>query len=198
MAPGEPEIPRAVLERAARGDVAAFGQIVARFERPVYSLVHRLTGDAESARDVTQEVFLKAWKNLSRYDPERPFAPWFLKLAANLALNARAAARVRRTTSLDAPRPGTDASAEIADPAALPAAQRAADEEVRAAVRASVAELEGKDALPVALFYLEGLSVREIADRLSLPLGTVKIRLHRARDVLKEKLERLRPGEPPR
>lgn len=194
MTGGQPEIPRDVLERAARGDVAAFGQIVARFERPVYALVHRLVGDAESARDVSQEVFLKAWKNLSRYDPERPFAPWFLKLAANLAINARAAARVRRAASLDAPRGPGEAPPDVADPAAAPAAERAADEELRAAVRASVAELEDKYALPVALFYLEGLSVREIADRLSLPEGTVKIRLHRARDVLKEKLGRLRPG----
>jgi RNA polymerase sigma-70 factor (ECF subfamily) len=188
VATRDPEIPREVLERAARGDEKAFAEIVARFERPVYALVHRLTGDAESARDVSQEVFLKAWRNLSRYDPERPFAPWFLKLAANLALNARAAAKVRRASSLDAPPPGSDAPAEVRDPASAPAVERAADAEVRARVRASIAALEGKYALPVALFYLEGLSVKEIADRLSLPQGTVKIRLHRARELLKEKL----------
>jgi RNA polymerase sigma-70 factor (ECF subfamily) len=189
----DPEIPREVLERAARGDEAAFGEIVARFERPVYALVHRLMGgDAESARDLTQDVFLKAWRNLSRYDPERPFAPWFLKLAANLALNAREAARLRKAASLDAPLPGSDAPREVADSAAAPAAERAADAELRDAVRRGIAALEGKYALPVALFYLEGLSVKEIAERLSLPEGTVKIRLHRARDVLKETLARLR------
>jgi RNA polymerase sigma-70 factor (ECF subfamily) len=191
--PRDAEIPRDVLERAARGDEEAFGRIVVRFERPVYALVHRLLGDAEAARDVTQEVFLKVWKNLSRYDPERPFAPWFLKLAANLALNAREAARLRRALSLDAPVAGTDARPELALAAAPPAAERAAESELRAAVRRGIAELDGKYALPVALFYLEGLTVKEIADRLAIPEGTVKIRLHRARDALKEKLDRLRP-----
>jgi RNA polymerase sigma-70 factor (ECF subfamily) len=180
----DPEIPREVLERAARGDEAAFGEIVARFERPVYALVHRLLGgDAESARDVTQDVFVKAWRNLSRYDPERPFAPWFLKLAANLALNAREAARLRKAASLDA--------LEVADTTAS-TAERAADVELREGVRRAIAALEGKYALTVALFYLEGLSVKEIADRLALPLGTVKIRLHRGRDALKESLAKHR------
>ncbi|MBI3725057.1 sigma-70 family RNA polymerase sigma factor [bacterium] len=197
MTAREPDIPRETLERAARGDPAAFEAIVRRFERPVYALVHRLTGDAEAARDLAQDVFLKAWKNLARYDPERPFAPWFLKLAANLAINARAAARLRRAASLDAPRGGDDRAPDLpADAKAPPAAESVADEEARAAVRRGIAELEEKYALPVALFYLEGLSVKEVAERLDLPEGTVKIRLHRARDVLKEKLARFgaKPG----
>ena len=162
-----------------------------RFERPVYALVHRLAGDAESARDLTQDVFLKAWRNLARYDPERPFAPWFLKLAANLALNARAAARLRRTVSLDERPAGNErAHGGPADPAAEESATRAGDAELREAVRSGVAALDPRYGVPVALFYLEGLSVKELADRLDLPEGTVKIRLHRARDLLKSALAR--------
>ena len=172
------DLPREVLLRAAGGDPAAFEQIVRRFERPVYSLVYRLTGDREGARDLAQDVFLKAWRNLGRYDPERPFAPWFLKLAANLAINAREAARLRKTVPLEehpAPRPA-----------------EAPDEELRAGVRTTIAGLDPKYAACVALFYLDGLSVKEIAERLGVPDGTVKIRLHRARDVLKEKLARFK------
>ena len=164
-----------MLERAARGDAAAFEQIVRRFERPVYSLVFRLTGDKEGARDLAQDVFLKAWRNLPRYDPERPFAPWFLKLAANLAINAREAAKLRKTVPLEeqaAPRP---------DPPG---------DELREAIRKEIAGLDPKYAACVALFYIDGLSVKEISERLSRPEGTVKIRLHRARDGLKEKLSR--------
>jgi RNA polymerase sigma-70 factor (ECF subfamily) len=186
----QPDLPRELLERAARGDASAFDAIVARFERPVHALVHRLMGgDAEAARDVTQDVFLKAWRNLARYDPSRPFAPWFLKLAANLALNAREARRVRRTVSLDAPRPGDDKAPEGPADTAVRGADRAGDEEMRAAVRRAVAGLDAKYAMPVVLFYLEGLPVKEIAERLDLPEGTVKIRLHRARDTLKKTLE---------
>ena len=171
------DLPREVLERAARGDAAAFEEIVRRFERPVYSLVYRLTGDKEGARDLAQDVFLKAWRNLPRYDASRPFAPWFLKLAANLAINAREAAKLRKTVPLEeppAPRPETP------------------DEELRAAVRKTIAELDPKYAACVALFYIDGLSVKEIATRLGMPEGTVKIRLHRARDVLKERLARFK------
>lgn len=166
-----------MLERAARGDAAAFEQIVRRFERPVYSLVYRLTGDKESARDLAQDVFLKCWRNLPRYDPERPFAPWFLKLAANLAINAREAAKLRKTVPLEehpAPRPEPP------------------DTDAREAVRKTIAELDPKYAACVALFYLDGLSVKEIAARLGMAEGTVKIRLHRARDLLKEKLARFK------
>jgi RNA polymerase sigma-70 factor (ECF subfamily) len=177
LAPHEDDLPREVLERAARGDAAAFELIVRRFEKPVYSLVFRLTGDREGARDLAQDVFLKAWRNLARYDPERPFAPWFLKLAANLAINAREAARLRKTVPLEehpAPRP------------------EATDDEARVAVRKTIAELDPKYAACVALFYLDGLSVKEISERLGMPEGTVKIRLHRARDVLKERLGRFK------
>jgi len=169
------DLPRDVLERAARGDAAAFEKIVQRFERPVYSLVFRLTGDKEGARDLAQDVFLKAWRNLPRYDPERPFAPWFLKLAANLAINARAAAKLRKTVPLEE------------HPAPPPEAQ---ETDLRDAVRKTIAELDPRYAACVALFYLEGLSVKEIGERLGVPEGTVKIRLHRARSVLKEKLEK--------
>lgn len=172
------DLPREVLERAARGDAQAFEQIVRRFERPVYALVFRLTGDREGARDLAQDVFLKCWRNLARYDPERPFAPWFLKLAANLAINAREAAKLRKTVPLEehpAPRP-----------------EAAPEEDLRAAVRRTIADLDPKYAACVALFYMDGLSVKEIATRLGMPEGTVKIRLHRARDVLKEKLGKFR------
>src|SRR5207245_443625 len=104
----EPDPSPETIAAATRGDTAAFEEIVLRFERPVWSLAHRLTCDAELAKDVTQEVFLRLWKNLGRYDPSRPFAPWFLKLATNFALNAREAARLRKAASLDAPRAGEE------------------------------------------------------------------------------------------
>src|SRR5579871_4517447 len=166
MAGREPDIPREVLERAARGDARAFEAIVRRFERPVYALVFRLVGDKEAARDLAQDVFLKAWKNLARYDPERPFAPWFLKLAANLAINARAALRLRKAASLDAPLgPEGKAPEGPPDRQSVAAPEAAAGEEAREAVRRGIAELEEKYALPVALFYLEGMSVKDIALR---------------------------------
>jgi RNA polymerase sigma-70 factor (ECF subfamily) len=186
----EPDPSPATIAAAARGDARAFEEIVRRFERPVWSLAFRFTGDAELARDVTQEVFLRLWKNLGRYDPSRPFAPWFLKLATNFALNAKEAAKLRKAASLDAPPRGQEESRLPADPAAATAMEGASDREAKDAVRKAVAELDAKYAGPVALFYLEGLDLKAIAERLDLPEGTVKIRLHRARDILRKTLER--------
>lgn len=193
MASHPPPDPEAVA-RARRGDAAAFEALVRHYQDRVHALAWRLTYDEHLAGDITQEVFLRLYERLDRYDPGRgAFEPWFLTLATNLALNARARARLRRAGSLDAPPPGAadDAPrAPPADPQAAPASERAADAEVRAAIRAAVRELPDLYAGVVALHYLEGLGVKDIGARLGLPEGTVKIRLHRARAVLREKLAR--------
>lgn len=190
----EGDLDPAVVVRACRGEPAAFESLIRCYQDRVHALVWRLTYDAELARDLTQEVFLHLWERLDRYDPSRPFTPWFMTLATHYTLNARAKARLRRTASLDAPPPGDPErkASEPVDPAGTQAGEAAAGNEERAAIRRAIAELPPHYAGPVVLYYLEGLGVKEIAARLAIPEGTVKIRLHRARDVLRQKLERLR------
>ncbi len=187
-----PDPPADVVLRARRGEVAAFEALVLHFQDQVHALAWRLTYDAELARDITQDVFLRAYERLDRYDPSQPFTPWFLRVATNLALNAREKARLRKTRSLDAPAgPGGERAApEPADVGAQSVPEQAASREQRAAVRAAIAALPETYAGVVVLYYLEQLGVKEIAARLGLPEGTVKIRLHRARHLLRAKLER--------
>ncbi len=192
MAPPPPPDPL-VVARARRGDAAAFEALVRHYQDRVHALAWRLTYDEHLARDITQDVFLRLYERLDRYDPARgPFEPWFMTLATNLALNARARANLRRTGSLDAPASPADEGPRgpPPDPQAAPAPERASEAEERAAIRAAVRELPDLYAGVVALHYLEGLGVKEIGERLSMPVGTVKIRLHRARAVLREKLAR--------
>ncbi|RMG15653.1 MAG: sigma-70 family RNA polymerase sigma factor [Planctomycetota bacterium] len=170
----------------------AFEAIVRRYQHRVHALAYRLLYDAELARDVAQEVFLRLHQNLHRYDPERPFEPWFLRLATNYALNARQKALLRRTASLDAGREDDGPRRDPPDPGTVQATEAAAAREEREAVREAVRALPDKYAGVVALHYLEGLGVKDIAARLDLPAGTVKIRLHRARALLRERLARLR------
>lgn len=185
-----------LVARARRGEAAAFDGLVRHYQDRVHALAWRLTYDEHLAADITQEVFLRLYERLDRYDPDKgTFEPWFLTLATNLALNARARAQVRKAASLDAPPPGGDERREPpADPAARAAPEKAADAEVRAAIRAAVRELPDLYAGVVVLHYLEGLGVKEIGERLGMPVGTVKIRLHRARGVLRGKLERFGRG----
>ena len=184
------ELDPQVVRGARQGDPAAFERLMAHYQQRVFALAWRLTYDRELARDITQDVFLRLHERFDRYDPARPFGPWFMTLATRYALNQRAKARLRRTHSLDAPAPGQNAPAPRPDPEAAPAAEAAADTEARAQIRAAIGELPEKYAGVVVLHYFEGLGVKEIAARLDMPEGTVKIRLYCARNVLREKLQR--------
>lgn len=179
-----------VVRRARRGDEAAFEAIVRHYQARIWGLCWKVTWDEELARDVTQEVFLRLYERLDRWDPARPFEPWFLTLATNLAINARARARLRKAASLDGAGPDGEARQEPADPGATQAAQGASDAEARGAIRDAVRALPSMYAAVVGLHYLDGLGVKEIAERLGIPVGTVKIRLHRARAALRETLAR--------
>ncbi|MBL4848878.1 MAG: sigma-70 family RNA polymerase sigma factor [Planctomycetes bacterium] len=176
-----------VVLAARAGDPDAFAAIVSRYQRRVHALAYRLTYDAELARDATQDVFLRLYERFDRYDPQRPFTPWFLRLATNLILNIRQKARLRKTLSLDAPLGGDPDAArpEPPDVKGVSPSEGASEAEARAAVRAVIATLPEKYAAVVVLHYLEGLSIREIGARLAVPEGTVKVRLYRARDRLR-------------
>lgn len=190
------DLPREVVLEARGGDPEAFARVVAHYQARIYGLAYRLTYDPEQARDATQEVFLRLYERFDRYDPQRPFAPWFLRLATNLVLNLRQKARLRRTASLDAPL-GEEGDGPRQDPPDLRGAspsEGASEAELREAIRAEIKNLPEKYAGVVVLHYLEGLSVKEISARLDVAEGTVKVRLYRARDRLRGVLSDLDPS----
>ncbi len=187
---------RALAVAAAAGDRDAFARLVGLYQNVVAAICWRMTYDRHLAADITQDVFVHLWGRLDRYDAERPFRPWFLRLATNAAINAikkrRNKARERSLDSLGRG-PGADADdrrLELPDETAADPADDAAGAEVRAALRAAVRELSPTYAAVVALHYLEGKTVNEVSELLGIPSGTVKIRLFRARAILKEKLAR--------
>src|SRR4030067_1949522 len=112
------------IERARQGDDGAFANLVGAYQAPVYNLCFRLLGDGYEAEDAAQETFLKAYKNLSRYDPDRPFVNWLLKIASNHSID-----RLRRRGT----RPVTDLEKDehLPDTSAGPEAARAPQERRR-------------------------------------------------------------------
>ena len=165
------------------------------YQDRVYALAYRLTYEKELARDIAQDVFLRLYEKLDRWDPTRPFEPWFMSLATNYTLNARQKARLRKTLSLDAPLgSGGDKRPEPEDTGGARVDDAVSDAEARGHVRDAIRSLPDKYAGVVVLHYLEGLGVNAIAERMGMPAGTVKIRLHRARNLLREKLKRFREG----
>jgi RNA polymerase sigma-70 factor (ECF subfamily) len=168
------------IARARDGDDEAFQEVVKAFQGPVFNLCFRMLGNAQEAEDAAQEAFLKAYRNMKRYDPDRKFSNWILSIASNHCID-RLRRRRMQFISLDewlprfenpAPNPGPE--------------QLVADQEMQADVHQMLERLGSTDRAAVILRYWYDYSYDEIADSLSLSVPAVKSRLHRARRFLAE------------
>lgn len=171
----------ALAVEARRGSEEAFRLLVERYERPVYGLLLRMVRRPETAEDLAQETFLKAFRGLARYDPERKFSSWLFKIAHNAALDS-----LRRDghppLSLDAPIGDDDEPPELpADPKAENPFARLAGRDLGRALEGALQGLRPQYREILMLRFVEELSYEEIAEVLEAPLGTVKIHLFRAR-----------------
>lgn len=170
-----------LIRKAQEGDVDAFESLVRKYQQVVYALCRRLTGAHQSADDLAQETFIKAYFALSRFDSRWPFYPWLRKIAVNTSLNylkSRSRERPLMDDALAArgpdPRPSPD----------LPQA-RLEQAEFEERFRRSVESLPEEQKSVFVLRFYEGLSYEEISRTLDVPHGTVMSRLNRARQKLK-------------
>jgi RNA polymerase sigma-70 factor (ECF subfamily) len=185
----------ALAVRAAAGDHAAFAALLDRHGGRVLAVASRIAGNRTLAEDLCQEVWLHLLRVLPRYDPARPFGPWLLQVAANLCRNRVRGERRRPAGSLDAL---TTEGAEFAQTDAAVPGERAEREETAALVRAARDRLPLSYRTILALRYEGDLSHEEIAEALGgLPIGTVKNRLHRARQALALHLTKTPGGRAP-
>jgi RNA polymerase sigma-70 factor (ECF subfamily) len=168
---------RDLISLAQQGDRGAFGELVRRHREGVVNVVYRMCGDASLAEDAAQEAFIRAWQHLPTYRPHAPFRNWVYRIASNGALDMLR--REKETVDIDAlplVHPGEGPEA------AVDGSERA--EQVRQAVLA----LPPASRLALVLREYAGLSYREIADTLGIPMGTVMSRLNYARNRLRESL----------
>ena len=169
----------ALLARIAGGDERSFARLCDLFAGPVLGEALRHLSDRAAAEDVTQEVFLRIWRNAHRFDPERGRAEaWIATIARNAARDA-----LRRKGAVP-----VDELAETVDPAPDPG-DAVADASQSLQLQAAVAELAPGSREVIELAYWHGLSQVEIAERLGVPLGTVKTRTRRGLALLAEVLE---------
>lgn len=171
-----------VAEAARRGSHEAFSVLVARYGRRVYSLCLRMTGHRSDAEDLVQDVFLRAYRAVGRYQPSRRFAPWLMTIAANACRNHvrnRGAASRGEDWLRDEARDAV--SAPPSDAALL-------SSEDSGAVRAALATLSPGDRISLLLRYEEGLTLEETADALGIPRARAAVRIFRAKARLREAL----------
>ena len=175
------------LRRLAAGDGDAAAGLYDRHARAVYSLALRIVNDEGDAEDVVQEVFAQAWRQAARYDASRGVVgAWLLMMTRSRAIDKLRSARARPDSrAVDDPRVIDEMPAVLRD-----APSRIIDAENARLAQRALAELPLLQRLVIELAYYEGLTQREIADRLEQPLGTVKSRLRlgllKLRDALAE------------
>jgi len=183
-----------LVGRVAAGNGEAFGTIVERHQDRLYNTIYRLVGSAEDARDVLQDVFVKAFENLERFRGGSSLYTWLFRIAVNTSLSHR---RKRRWVSLgaggpdDADPPGRP---PLADPAPSDPSDGVMAAETERLVQEAIDSLDAEHRTVVVLRDVQHCDYREIADILDVPTGTVKSRLHRARLLLRERLRPLLAG----
>lgn len=174
-----------LVENALAGSQDAYADLLARYERPVFTLVLRMVRDRPTAEDLAQEAFLKAFDKLATYDPGRKFSSWLFKIAHNTAVD-RLRRRGVETVSLDEPA-GDEPDAPVRaveDPGVETPEEAAQRADLSRALTRAVGRLRPEYREVVLLRYQAGLEYGEIAEETGFPLGTVKTYLHRARKEL--------------
>jgi RNA polymerase sigma-70 factor (ECF subfamily) len=159
------------------GDRGAFGALVLRYRRLVFSIAYRMCGDEGLADDVAQETFVRAWEKLGSFRPEGNWRGWICRIASNLAVDALR----RRHPCADI------ATASLVAAGGGPESHVLQDERAMA-VRSAILRLPAYARVALVLREYEGMSYAEIAAVLDIPLGTVKSRLNDARRRLGEEL----------
>ena len=182
---------RAVVEAVLGGQQHRFEDLVNRYQAQIVNYVCRMLGNYEDAVDLSQDVFLKAYSALGSYRPQYPFAAWLFRIARNAAIDEIRKRRVG-TVSLDAPvefedgATGREVESPGLDPQDSYLGLEFADQ-----VSSAIDALPQKYREPIVLRHAADLSYEEIAQALELPIGTVKTRIFRARDALRQSLGEL-------
>jgi RNA polymerase sigma-70 factor (ECF subfamily) len=174
---------RALVERCRSGDERAFQELVDHHKDLVFALIARTVQDLSRAEDLAQEVFLRVHRGLPYFRGEARLSTWIYRIVANVCVQDHG--RVAPTVSLDA------LQAEGALRAVLPsvADRQFGDLELRDRLDKAIQQLPEQYRLIIAAHYLQGLQYEDLAAAMSLPLGTVKTHLHRAKRQLRQILE---------
>ena len=170
------KVEREWIEQARAGDAAAFRLLVERYSDRAYGLAFRMLGSASDAEEVAQDAFVRAWRALPRFRGESSFSTWLHRIVARRALDRAATLKSRKAREtgiedLDSVEPAAPASSPPGDLA------RRLDRLLGA--------LSDMQRAVVVLYYYEDHSVEHVAQSLSIPVGTVKTHLHRARGLLR-------------
>ena len=176
-----------IRKAVEHNDEKAYGSLMKRYRKPVYHMVYKMVRNNNDAEDLTIEAFAKAFKNLSKFNPEFTFSTWLFRIATNNCIDFIRKKKLN-TTSIDSTYTNDDGESvgiDIKDQGMNPQDIAIHQQKIEI-MRMIVQKLPTKYQSLVALRYFDELSYEEIATELQAPLGTVKAQLHRARELLQD------------
>ena len=176
----------ALVERARRGELRAFDELVLRYQQLAYNVAYRLLGEAEAAADATQEAFTSAYRNVRGFRGGL-FKAWLLRIVTNQCYDVLRSRQRRPSTSLDAMLDDEESPVEFPDKGETPE-ESVLRHEVAAEIQRGLLTLPVEQRTVVVLFDVQGLSYEEIAEVTRAAMGTVKSRLSRGRAALRDYL----------
>ncbi|WP_077210514.1 RNA polymerase sigma factor SigW [Bacillus dakarensis] len=176
------------IKQVLKGDQDAYAEIVEIFKDKIFQLCYRMLGNRHEAEDMAQEAFIRAYVNITSFNINLKFSTWLYRIATNLCID-----RIRKKKPdfyLDAEVAGTDGLTMYSQ---VPAETTLPEEEVESielqdTIQREISKLPEKYRTVIVLKYIEELSLNEISEILDMPLGTVKTRIHRGREALRQQL----------
>lgn len=172
-----------LVSRCINGDSNAFEEIVTKYKKLVYSVVYKMIADREEVNDVSQEVFIRLYRSLEKYNPEYKMSTWIVKITSNLCLDTLRKKK-QDTVSLD---DAIGVSSDVDTPE-----ETLIKNQKTLLIKKAINELPEKYKILITLFHNNGMSYEEMTKVLNEPMSIIKNRLYRARLMLKEKLDSAR------
>ncbi len=176
-----------LVKQALEGSEEAFRDLVTRYQRPIFALVLRMVRDPAEAEELAQDVFIKAYGALDRFDRSRKFSSWLFKIAHNTAIDRLRRKRIA-TVPLETPPGEPDPLAVLSDTRVESPSAATERGELAEAFEAALSRLRPAYREVLLLRFQQGMAYDEIADVTGLALGTVKTHIHRARKAVAREL----------
>ena len=182
-----------LIRRAKQGDMLAFEELILQHEKIVYNVALRMMNHSEDARDISQEVFLKAYRNLANFDERSAFSTWLYRITHNTCIDEMRKRKGKQNYSLEEELENEDGSMQrqIANEGDTPE-ESLLREEQKSEILQALDTLSEEHKAAIILRDVKGLSYEEISEILELSLGTVKSRISRARNQLKTEILKMR------
>lgn len=195
----------ALVAAIRRGDASGWAELLGRYQHRLYTICFRMTGDRETASDLTQDSMVKIIEGIGKYDGRSRFSTWVIRVTMNVVLSRLRSEKHRRHASLDSARQDAFRRGGISDPPAfsdsgaseLASGERVEHEDIRRRIGAALLRVDAEHRSILILRDVNGLEYEHIAETLGVPLGTVKSRIFRAREALRRELEAMEPGGEP-